>query len=476
MAARRNTKPRPPAAVQAARQEAETLLAQARDEAEAVRSEAARDAEQATKAAAVRVEEAEAAIVDAEARRDEAVREAARWQGSAEGARRGVEAARRRADRLLAEAREHAGDARRDAEVQAAQAQAAVDRASLEAERLLAAAREQAEASRSVSDEIHQEAEAVRAAAARERQAAVEAASEIRQAAESEARGLVEEAQRIRSGATSGVRGAQQLAAGLREERQQVQATARRWAVTVIAVSTVITVFGSGNAHEVLARHNTPEPWGWFLYPALEAGLIVEIQIGGALAVHGRKVIFWGAALRVVTALAAVTVCVFGPAERGDFGGAVLHAIGPVVQFWLAEFLAAARAQFKKIAEDLESRAVQILQPAPAETASRPKPKPSVSPRQRSHKRRETTQKPPQPPRETGETEAGGETAKPKVSAIGDVDRDREVSQLVQLMKERGGPAAVLLDRDVVPLLSHLSRATCGRRLKSAQELYAKSA
>lgn len=268
--------------------------------------------------------------------------------------------------------------------------------------------------------------------------------------------------------------------AALRAERRHVQATARRWAVTVIAVSTVITAFGSGNAHDVLARHHTPEPWGWFLYPALEAGLIVEIQIGGALAALGRRVAFWGAALRIVTALAAVTVCVFGPAERGDVAGAVLHAIGPVVQFWLAEFLAAARKQFKEAAEDLETRAVRLLQPPPIETAKAPQSQRAVSPRHRSQKRRETkpneTKAKPSQKRETRETAPPRETEKQKVSPIGDPDRDQEVSRLVALMKQRGGPDEVSLDRDVVPMLSHLSRATCDRRLKRAREQYRKSA
>lgn len=144
-----------------------------------------------------------------------------------------------------------------------------------------------------------------------------------------------------------------------RRQAGALRAAARRWAIAVILISGIITVFGSGNAHDVLARHNTPEPWGWFLYPALEAGLIVEIQIGGALAEQSKRVEFWGAALRVVTALAAITVCVYGPAENGDLGGAILHAIGPTVQFFLAEFLAAARARFKAAVEELEAKAAR---------------------------------------------------------------------------------------------------------------------
>ncbi|WP_030407513.1 hypothetical protein [Streptomyces albus] len=272
-------------------------------------------------------------------------------------------------------------------------------------------------------------------------------------------------------------------AGALRARARTVQATARRWAVAVIAISTVITVFGSGNAHDVLAQHNTPEPWGWFLYPALEAGLIVEIQIGGALAEHGRRVRFWGGALRVVTAAAAVTVCVYGPAEDGDIGGAVLHALGPFVQFWLAEFLAAARAQFKTAAETLLQEAEDLLirrpetecETGPTETRShskRTKVSPGVSRSKAPSKRRETAR---ETARETKPAESKPRETKPKadpgkVSPIGDIER--EVSQLIDLMRQRGGPDAVSLDRDVVPLLSHLSRATCDRRLAKARAQY----
>lgn len=143
----------------------------------------------------------------------------------------------------------------------------------------------------------------------------------------------------------------------LRAKASRVQAAARRWAFAVILISTVITVFGSGNAHAVFLRHDTTDPWAWLPYPALEAALIVEIQIGGELAEHKLKVRLWGDALRLVTAIAAVTVCVYGPAETGDWGGAGLHALGPVVQFFLAEFLARARAQFKAASEALLARA-----------------------------------------------------------------------------------------------------------------------
>jgi hypothetical protein len=167
----------------------------------------------------------------------------------------------------------------------------------------------------------------------------------------------------------------------LRAKARGLQRSSRLWATAVILISLIITIYGSGNAHTVFHRHDTADPWAWFPYPALEAALVVEIQIGGALAEHGRRVRFWGAALRFVTAVAAVTVCVYGPAEYGDLGGALLHAIGPVVQFWLAEFLARSRTQFKAAIEDLMAKAEGREQAAAAPSRDRDQRSPKRSPK-----------------------------------------------------------------------------------------------
>jgi hypothetical protein len=143
----------------------------------------------------------------------------------------------------------------------------------------------------------------------------------------------------------------------LRRRAEQIRMIGRRWSFAVILISAVITLFGSGNAHAVFRRHDTADPWAWMPYPALEAALIVEIQVGATLAEHKVPVKFWGAALRFVTAFAAVTVCIYGPAENGDWGGACLHAIGPIVQFFLAEFLARAREHFRQAADSLLDKA-----------------------------------------------------------------------------------------------------------------------
>lgn len=143
----------------------------------------------------------------------------------------------------------------------------------------------------------------------------------------------------------------------LRRRAEHIRIIGRRWSFAVILISAVITLFGSGNSHQVYLHHDTTNPWAWLPYPALEAALIVEIQVGATLAEHKVPVKFWGAALRFVTAFAAVTVCIYGPAEGGDWGGAALHALGPVVQFFLAEFLARAREHFRQAADSLLDKA-----------------------------------------------------------------------------------------------------------------------
>jgi len=499
MAARRNAKatPRPAQKPAAAKQTADKMLAEARDQAESIRSDAEQQAEQLLKEAAARVEAAEATVAELEGQRDAAARELDRVKADTEAEHgagtRALEMARKRAEQMLAEARQRVesaerqvGQARTDAEAARVDADAVRERAELEAARLRHAATvesdELRQAARTVAVEAEEtlaqarrNADAVQAEAEQQHTQAVEQAAQLRELAEAEAKQHIEQAKQIREGAGAETDDAKRQAKVLEERRRDVLATARRWAITVIAISTVITVFGSGNAHDVLSKHHTPEPWGWFLYPALEAGLIVEIQIGGALAALSRPVAFWGAALRVVTALAAVTVCVYGPAENGDVGGAVLHAIGPIVQFWLAEFLAAARKQFKNAADDLTEQAESLLRPAlelPAQKASQPSRQRRVSPQPAARKQPETKPKPQAPRRET----AAGETDGSKVSPIGDTDRANEIEQLISLMQQRGGTDEVSLDRDVVPLLSHLSRATCDRRLKRAREMYRKSA
>lgn len=161
----------------------------------------------------------------------------------------------------------------------------------------------------------------------------------------------------------------------------------------VVIISGVITYFGSDNAHDLLVRHHTSSGAAWLLYPALEAGLIVEIQIGGVLAEHKRRVAFWGTALRVVTAVAAVTLCAAGPGEVGDNWGAIYHALGPVVQFFIAEFLAHGRAEFKGAADDLDRDAEDHKNAATAPPKQRDTKTPKRSPK--------TTQAGPAAPRET---------------------------------------------------------------------------
>lgn len=190
----------------------------------------------------------------------------------------------------------------------------------------------------------------------------------------------------------------------LRRKAEHIRIVGRRWTFAVILISTVVTLFGSGNSHQVYLHHDTTNPWAWLPYPALEAALIVEIQVGATLAEHKVPVKFWGAALRFVTAFAAVTVCIYGPAENGDWGGAGLHALGPVVQFFLAEFLARAREHFRQAVDALlgkadgRENAVRPSDERRTEAAKKAPKKTPSAPRPRADERTKTADEPQTPP------------------------------------------------------------------------------
>lgn len=148
-----------------------------------------------------------------------------------------------------------------------------------------------------------------------------------------------------------------------RVETKRLRRNTRMGMGAIILISTIITYVGSTNAHDLLIRHHTSTMAAWLLYPALEAGLVVEIQIGGLLAEYNRSVRFWGTALRAVTAASALTLSAAGPAELGDWFGAMYHALGPVGQFFFAEFLANARPEFRGAADDIEERTSAHLRP-----------------------------------------------------------------------------------------------------------------
>jgi hypothetical protein len=177
-------------------------------------------------------------------------------------------------------------------------------------------------------------------------------------------------------------------AADKEAEKKRLRRNTRMGMGAIILISAIITYVGSTNAHDLLIRHHTSNTAAWLLYPALEAGLVVEIQIGGLLAEYSRSVRFWGAALRIVTAASALTLSAAGPAELGDWLGAMYHALGPIGQFFFAEFLAHARPEFRGAAEDIEER-----------TNAHQRPVRSASERHTKATRKRTTKRPSAPGR-----------------------------------------------------------------------------
>jgi hypothetical protein len=189
----------------------------------------------------------------------------------------------------------------------------------------------------------------------------------------------------------------------------------------VALIILVITAYGTSNAHQALHRHDTPDPWGWMLYPAVEAALIVELQAGAYVGGMLRRILKaqqadggqadkaskanWGMAMRLATAVAALVLNIWYPLEVHDGRGGVLHGIGPVLQIFIVEALAHYRDAFNEIDRHLldaiAAREVALAPPAPAPRQRPvPAPRPPVVPS--SSPREEAQLVPSSPPEEDG--------------------------------------------------------------------------
>jgi len=150
------------------------------------------------------------------------------------------------------------------------------------------------------------------------------------------------------------------ILAALERERTTARRASRTVQIVVLIIAAIITAVGTGNAHDALSHHSTADPWAWFLYPGVEGALIAELQISAHLAeLEARKGgepkkdgFDWGFGLRIVTGVAAVFFNVFYPAQRGDYGGAVLHSLGPIIQVFVIEALAQFRKRYSRIIID----------------------------------------------------------------------------------------------------------------------------
>lgn len=146
----------------------------------------------------------------------------------------------------------------------------------------------------------------------------------------------------------------------LERERATARRANRVVQIVVLIIAAIITAVGTGNAHDALSHHSTADPWAWLLYPGVEGALIAELQISAHLAeLEARKTgepkkdsFDWGFGLRIVTGVAAVVFNVFYPAQRGDYSGAVLHSLGPVIQVFVIEALAQFRKRYSRIIID----------------------------------------------------------------------------------------------------------------------------
>ena len=146
----------------------------------------------------------------------------------------------------------------------------------------------------------------------------------------------------------------------LERERTTARRASRTVQTVVFVIAGIITAVGTGNAHDALSHHSTADPWAWLLYPGVEGALIAELQISAHLAeLEARKTgevkkdgFDWGFGLRIVTGVAAVVFNVFYPAQRGDYSGAVLHSLGPVIQVFVIEALAQFRKRYSRIIID----------------------------------------------------------------------------------------------------------------------------
>ncbi|WP_194894704.1 hypothetical protein [Catenulispora pinisilvae] len=148
--------------------------------------------------------------------------------------------------------------------------------------------------------------------------------------------------------------------AALERERTTARRANRTVQTVVFIIAAIITAVGTGNAHDALSHHSTADPWAWLLYPGVEGALIAELQISAHLAeLEARKTgetkkdgFDWGFGLRIVTGIAAVVFNVFYPAQLGDYSGAVLHSLGPVIQVFVIEALAQFRKRYSRIIID----------------------------------------------------------------------------------------------------------------------------
>jgi hypothetical protein len=160
-------------------------------------------------------------------------------------------------------------------------------------------------------------------------------------------------------------------------EARRIERAGRLTQVGVWLVAVVVMVYGAGNVTRLMLDHHTPRAVAWMLSPAVDVALIVGLLADGVLGRHGVRD-RWSARLRRCAGMLTLTLNVWSSIAARDFGGAVLHAVGPVLLFTVAEAAAAFRLAFADIAAELRRQTQD--QPSGSEAERDRTPAPSVPP------------------------------------------------------------------------------------------------
>lgn len=161
--------------------------------------------------------------------------------------------------------------------------------------------------------------------------------------------------------------------AKLSAELASVQRAYRTITRLVWAVAIGVMAFGLGVVTDLLNDHNFPQQVAWLLSPVVDLGLVVGLFGTQLLARYGIPA-GWIGALRWVSALltwglntASSWTAVGGP----DALGVVIHSVGPVILFFVAEAAAYFQNHMSKVIERTRHRLDTAEQDDRAERAER---------------------------------------------------------------------------------------------------------
>ena len=161
--------------------------------------------------------------------------------------------------------------------------------------------------------------------------------------------------------------------------------SAKRAAMSMDAVIGVVAfltmAFSLGNIQDLAMDHGTNEVISWFLAPAVDLALIGALVGDAFLSRHGLDAGPWAKVLRWFAGLATLTLNVWDSVAVRDAAGIVLHAVPPVLLFFLAEAAVPYRRQFAAVVRQAEAEVDTVLPTPAAEVSTEPVhlPTPEVS-------------------------------------------------------------------------------------------------